>query len=909
MSYINNPGTGGGGGGGGLTSINGQVGPAITVSAGTGIAVASGGPNNIQVGDFTVPGLQNVYVDVTLGSDSNNGMAPGAGHAWQTLQHAIDVVMSWVIYGKVAINFANGTYQEGVVGGYFAGGGFVELIGQSQAGAIIDGTLSNGFGQPCFTADGGFWSITNCTVIHGNLININVGIIDCSTQGYLEVHDLTFGNHGSGACLEANAGGYILVYGTITVTGTGQCFASARASNSVFSSDHPGLVLSVDPLWPQGCLNAARGSFIYMAWDGGVSGTSSGYKYITDQGGRIVDAGGNTPGASTWFNVGGNDSWVSIGNVITYAGPFVGDTGSGGSYGLVPKPVAGDATKFLRGDATWQTVTGGTGAPGGVNMNLQFNDIGSFGGFGLWDKVNHNIGCGGSALLNLTTGINNVAVGYQTGAGITTGNGNTIVGANPFGFGLAGSLSQNVIVTDGYGNKIMWADVLNGNNVFGYGAGNFGVVSGGNNSVIGTNALQAVTTGSYNSADGPSALINLTTGGSNVAIGNSAASSLVSGSSNLCVGSRAGIHMAGGENSNVYFNSQGVVGGNNNLGIQGVDGPGGAGTDANVGIGAFALVNLAGGQGNVGLGTGACENVTTGINNVGMGPSAATGVTTGNYNFCLGSGAGANIATGGDNICIGRDSGAGLNATNNNILIGLNTMLTANGSFNVVVGNNAIGSGTAGRTANYSICLGLLAGYNLAADNNIIIGTTAAQFLGAGTINCLMGYQAGLNFIGTESYNTIVGAHQGTTGWNNHLVVADGQGNVFAQGDNTGAMQFPRVGTTASAANAFLDSGSSPVNNLLRSTSSLRYKTAVREIPQARIDAIAALRPIEYSSLGEHDDPATRFVGYAAEDVAAIDPALVCNDADGRPDGVMYDRVLLLKMAAVERRMTELEAR
>lgn len=36
---------------------------------------------------------------------------------------------------------------------------------------------------------------------------------------------------------------------------------------------------------------------------------------------------------------------------------FVGDSGSGGTKGLVIAPATGDATKFLRGDATWQTVS------------------------------------------------------------------------------------------------------------------------------------------------------------------------------------------------------------------------------------------------------------------------------------------------------------------------------------------------------------------------------------------------------------------------------------------------------------------------------------------------------------------------------------------------------------------------
>lgn len=38
---------------------------------------------------------------------------------------------------------------------------------------------------------------------------------------------------------------------------------------------------------------------------------------------------------------------------------MVGDSGSGGTKGLVPAPTTGDATKFLRGDATWVSIAGG----------------------------------------------------------------------------------------------------------------------------------------------------------------------------------------------------------------------------------------------------------------------------------------------------------------------------------------------------------------------------------------------------------------------------------------------------------------------------------------------------------------------------------------------------------------------
>lgn len=38
---------------------------------------------------------------------------------------------------------------------------------------------------------------------------------------------------------------------------------------------------------------------------------------------------------------------------------FVGDSGSGGTKGLVPAPATGDATRFLRGDGAWTAIAGG----------------------------------------------------------------------------------------------------------------------------------------------------------------------------------------------------------------------------------------------------------------------------------------------------------------------------------------------------------------------------------------------------------------------------------------------------------------------------------------------------------------------------------------------------------------------
>jgi len=90
------------------------------------------------------------------------------------------------------------------------------------------------------------------------------------------------------------------------------------------------------------------------------------------------------------------------------------------------------------------------------------------------------------------------------------------------------------------------------------------------------------------------------------------------------------------------------------------------------------------------------------------------------------------------------------------------------------------------------------------------------------------------------------------------------------------AIYAPGAGTTASAANAFLDSGSTPANQLLRSTSSLRYKRDIEDMDIAAAEKIVdQVRPIFYRSAIERDRQDWSHYGIAAEELALIDPRLV----------------------------------
>lgn len=108
---------------------------------------------------------------------------------------------------------------------------------------------------------------------------------------------------------------------------------------------------------------------------------------------------------------------------------------------------------------------------------------------------------------------------------------------------------------------------------------------------------------------------------------------------------------------------------------------------------------------------------------------------------------------------------------------------------------------------------------------------------------------------------------------------------------------FPSIGTTASAANAFLDNAASPANSLLRSTSSIDYKASVEDLDADRALQLLKMRPVWYRSKAPADNPNWSWYGLIAEEVAAIDPRLVnwgFRDSD-------YETVTHESMREVER--------
>lgn len=260
----------------------------------------------------------------------------------------------------------------------------------------------------------------------------------------------------------------------------------------------------------------------------------------------------------------------------------------------------------------------------------------------------------------------------------------------------------------------------------------------------------------------------------------------------------------------------------------------------------------------------------------------------------------------------------------------------------VAIVNGGSGTGTATGTGNNVLATGpTLAGFTSSSFSKVAdfrIEGTGVGFTGTGA-GCEIFQNTGTVFFQAFNRTSIVNAP-----FNINASTISFQINGFASlgVGGGGAINFPLVGTTASAANAFLDNAAS--NNLLRSTSSLRYKRDIEDLEPERADAILGLRPIWYRSKAAADNPDWGWYGLGAEEVAKVDPRLVHwsyaeqdyyvttrkiphgEDVAGnpvfrvehtrhlrkgaklKPDGVQYERLSVLLLSLLQRQDARLSA-
>ncbi len=248
----------------------------------------------------------------------------------------------------------------------------------------------------------------------------------------------------------------------------------------------------------------------------------------------------------------------------------------------------------------------------------------------------------GSSTPSANTGVNNVAIGYQTLLFNSTGGSNTASGFNALRANTTGSSNT----ASGY-RSLYLNTTGNSNATIGY-QSLYTNTTGNDNTASGWRALYFNTTGNSNTANGRSALEDNTTGSYNTVSGWGALNNNVAGSRATVIGYRA---MFWANNTTTPFDNY------------------------NVAVGSFALYGSTTpanntGNSNTAVGYGAQMSNTSGGNNT------AVGYTAGNIN-----------TTGSNNTLIGYNADATVNNLTNATAIGANASVTASNT--VKLGNAA----------------------------------------------------------------------------------------------------------------------------------------------------------------------------------------------------------------------------
>lgn len=490
-----------------------------------------------------------------------------------------------------------------------------------------------------------------------------------------------------------------------------------------------------------------------------------------------------------------------------------------------------------------------------------------------------NTALGDSALTSITTGTSSTAVGYEA-LYKTTGI-NTAVGFDAGEYVTSGP--HNVAV--GYNAmQGISATPLTGGYSAAFGDYSLSRVQGAStsNMAIGYGAGSQISTGSYNVAIGELALASATTGNGSVALGLESLDQ-ATGSPNTAIGEEAGFYItSGADNIAIGY-----------LAMSATSAHPLTGSD-NIAIGDSAMYSITGGAAeNVAVGYDALTSIGSGSYNTAVGYEAlqsdndSSGSTAFGY-LALQSNT-ANYST-----AFGYQALQANTTGTYNTAVGYDALYQSTGNYNTVLGNDA---GAALTTGSDNTLVGYAAGYQVTGHNNVIMGDNGGGSITSGSYNIIIG--SGLSSYTASTSNQIdIG----------DIIVYDGSKTTITSSLVADAsVFFPSVGTTASAANVYMNNASSPTaNQILRVTSSLRYKKDVENLTDRDFDEVTALHPVKFHSRSQADDPGRWYTGLIAEEVNEIDPRFVnftSDPADSSkliPDGVQYDRIVVLLIGKVQ---------
>jgi hypothetical protein len=243
------------------------------------------------------------YVNSALGNDANDGLAAGAGRAFATIQHAVDVMSNFDNNGfNVLIHVANGNYA-GVSLPRLTGSGTVFIIG--NIGSPSSCFVNSGSG---FVAAGvsGTYDISGFRVASvGDAISADLG----GTLIYLS--NMDFNACAGPAHVVAQRGAVVLFKGAAHgvaspgYTISGNCPSHLLALSGGIIDLYPQvLTFSGTPNFSTAFANCGRNSSISSgsgSMYSSISGSATGSRYTVIQNGVIDTSGGGAnyfPGSS-----------------------------------------------------------------------------------------------------------------------------------------------------------------------------------------------------------------------------------------------------------------------------------------------------------------------------------------------------------------------------------------------------------------------------------------------------------------------------------------------------------------------------------------------------------------------------------------------------------------------------------
>ena len=239
---------------------------------------------------------------------------------------------------------------------------------------------------------------------------------------------------------------------------------------------------------------------------------------------------------------------------------------------------------------------------------------------------------------------------------------------------------------------------------------------------------------------------------------------------------------------------------------------------------------------SVGIGSGSLINQTNASNTyqntcIGYNTCSATPSSNNTLNTAIGYQAGRSLTSGVENTFIGWNAGQGVTSGSSNVAIGLQALVGGNGYDNVVVGHNAITSGS------------------FSGQNDIVFGNPIAQALTSGSNNIEIGTGPGASTLNTGGYNILIGTSNSVDtiagGTSNEINI---DGLLYYNATSIAAPTVSSCGTSpAIDANANDRSGTVTVGTVAAASCTITFASAYASWNHCRVTSHSTIATFAYS--------------------------------------------------------------